>query len=94
MHVDVGVKNLAYNKVVGIFFTTDNWATVQTALGSYSSTMKSGLEVWQIAVPVGSATEVKFAIFYRVAGNEYWDNNFRRNYRVTVSRPQQWGDAQ
>src|SRR5262249_6347350 len=72
LHVDVGVQNLAYAKVVGIVFTTDNWATVQTAYGTYSSTMKSGLEVWQITAPVGTATEVKFAIFYRVAGSEYW----------------------
>jgi hypothetical protein len=93
LHVDVGVQNLAYAKVVGIVFTTDNWATVQTAYGTYSSTMKSGLEVWQVAATVGSATEVKFAIFYRVAGSEYWDNNFWRNYRVTPSNPQRWGDA-
>jgi hypothetical protein len=93
LHVDLGVKNLAYDKVVGIMFTTDNWTTVQTAFGTYSSTMKSGLEVWHISVPVGSATEVRFAIFYRVAGSEYWDNNFWRNYKVTPSSPLQWGNA-
>src|SRR5262249_34437209 len=65
IHVDIGVQNLAYAKVVGIVFTTDNWATVRTAYGTYSSTMMNGLEVWQVAATVGSATEVKFAIFYR-----------------------------
>jgi len=99
LHVDVGVQNIAYDKVVGILFTMDNWATVQTAYGTYRSTMKSGLEVWEVLATVGSATEVKFTIFYRVAENEYWDNNFWRNYRVTSSSPpappssQQWGDA-
>jgi len=93
LHVDIGVKNLAYAKVVGIVFTTDDWTTVQTAYSTYGSTMKSGLEVWHLQIPVGSATEVKFAVFYQVAGNEYWDNNFWRNYRVTPSNPQQWGDA-
>lgn len=39
------------------------------------------------------ATEVKFAVFYRVLGNEYWDNNFTRNYRVTPATRQKWGDA-
>ena len=93
LHVDVGVQNIAYHKVVGIVFTTDNWVTVQTAYGTYRSTMTSGLEVWEVLVAVGSATEVRFAVFYRVAGSEYWDNNFWRNYRVTPSRSQQWGDA-
>ena len=93
LDVDVGVQNLAFNKVVGIVFTTDNWATVQTALGNFSSTMKSGLEVWNVTAPVGSATEVRFAIFYRVLGTEYWDNNFWRGYRVTPGNPQKWGDT-
>src|SRR5712692_8724197 len=63
LNVTLGVQNLAFNKVVGIVFTTDNWATVQTAYGHYSSTMKSGLEVWHVTAPVGLATEVKFAVF-------------------------------
>ncbi len=93
LHVDVGVQNLAYAKVVGIVFTTNDWATVQVALGSYSSTMKSGLEVWHLTTPVGAAVEVKFAIFYQVLGTEIWDNNFWRNYRVTPSITAKWGDA-
>jgi hypothetical protein len=92
LHVDVGVQNLAYAKVVGIVYTTDNWATVQTAFAAYSSTMKSGLEVWHVSAPTGAATEAKFAILYRVAGHEYWDNNFWRNYRVTPGTPTKWGD--
>jgi hypothetical protein len=88
--VDVGVQNLAYSKVVGIAFSIDNWATVQTAYASYSGTMKSGMEVWKLTAPVGSATEVKLAAFYRVLGSEYWDNNFWHNYEVTPARPTQW----
>ena len=93
LHVAVGVQNLAFNKVVGIVFTTDNWATTQTAFGNFSSTMKSGLEVWNITASIGTATEVKLAVFYRVLGTEYWDNNFWRDYRVTPGTPQKWGDA-
>ena len=92
LHVDVGVQNLAYDKVVGIVFTTDNWVTVQTAYGSYTWTMKSGLEVWDVTAEVSVATEAKFAIFYRAQGSEYWDNNFSRNYRVTPSSSAKWGD--
>ena len=93
LHVTVGVQNLAYNKVVGILFTTDNWTTVQTAHASYSWTMKSGLEIWKITASIGAATEVKFAVFYHVLGTQYWDNNFWRNYRVTAGTPLNWGDA-
>ncbi len=87
LHVDVGVQNLAFDKVVGIVFTTDNWATVQTAFGSNVSTMKSGLEVWHITAPLGPAAEVRLAVFYRVLGNEYWDNNFWRTYTVKPGLP-------
>jgi hypothetical protein len=93
LHVDVGVQNIAYHKVVGIVFTTDNWATAQIAYGNYYNTMNSGLEVWQILASVGSATQVRFAVFYRVGESEYWDNNFWRNHRVTPSNPINWGDA-
>jgi hypothetical protein len=92
LEVTLGVQNLAFNKVVGILFTTDNWATVQTAHGNFTSTMKSGLEVWHVTAAIGSATEVKLAVFYRVLGSEYWDNNFSRDNKVTPSNPQKWGD--
>lgn len=91
--VDVGVQDLAYDKVVGIVFTADNWATAQTAFAHYDHTMTSGLQAWRVTAPAGGAAEVKFAIFYRVAGNEYWDNNFWRNYRVTPTKAAKWGDA-
>lgn len=93
LHVTVGVQNLAFGKVVGIVFTTDNWVTQQTAYGNYDSTMKSGLEVWHVTAAAVPATEVKLAVFYRVAGTEYWDNNFWRDYRVTPGATQKWGGA-
>jgi hypothetical protein len=93
LNVTAGVQNLAYEKVVGIVYSTDNWATAQTAYGNYSSTMESGLEVWHIGAPVGSAAEVRFAVFYRVLGSDYWDNNFWRNYRVTLPTSAKWADA-
>jgi tetratricopeptide (TPR) repeat protein len=93
LHVEIGVQNLAYEKIVGIVFTTDNWCTAQTAYGTHSSVDTDDREVWKAAATVGSATEVKFAVFYRVAGTEHWDNNFGRNYRVTPSRSQRFGSA-
>ena len=54
------------------------------ALGGFSRMLKSGDEAWSINAPVGTAKRVDFAIFYRVSGQEFWDNNFGRNY--TLSR--------
>jgi hypothetical protein len=92
LHVRLGVQNLAYHKVVGIVFTTDNWATVKTAYAQYNSTMTSGMERWDVTAPVGSTAEVKLAVFYQVSGGEHWDNNFWRNYKVMASGTTSWGD--
>lgn len=79
----IAVQNLTYSKVVGIVYSTDNWATHQLAYAGYNWTMTSGIEVWRLQVAVGSATEAKFAVFYFESGNEHWDNNFWRDYAVT-----------
>jgi hypothetical protein len=93
LHVTVGVQDLAFAKVVGMVYTTDGWATVQIAFGSFEREMDSGLEVWGITAPIGSSSAAELAVFYRVLGQEFWDNNFWRNYRVTPTDPQDWAEA-
>lgn len=77
------VKNLAFVKEVGVVFTTNDWASSSVALGHFDHTLKSGHEVWKIEAPVGGANHVDYAIFYRANGQEFWDNNFWRNYTLT-----------
>jgi len=36
---------------------------------------------------VGAATAMTFALFYGILGQEFWDNNFSRNYTVTPGAP-------
>jgi hypothetical protein len=79
----VAVKNIGFVKQVGIVFTTDGWVSSGVAFGTFDHTLKSGDEVWKVSAGVGSATRVDFAIFYRVNGQEFWDNNFWRNYVLT-----------
>ena len=79
----VAVKNVSFVKQVGIVFTTDGWVSSGVAFGNFDHVLKSGDEVWKVIAGVGSATRVDFAIFYRVNGQEFWDNNFWRNYAVT-----------
>jgi hypothetical protein len=93
LRVNIGVQNLAFEKELGIVYTTDHWATSQTAFATYTYTMESGLEIWQVNVGVGAATQVDFAIFYKVLGQEYWDNNFWANYQVTPTKQEHWADV-
>jgi carbohydrate/starch-binding protein with CBM21 domain len=81
-HVQVlaAVKNLAFVKQVGMLFSTDGGASFASANGQFSRTLKSGNELWRIDASVGPAKRVEFALFYRVNGQEYWDNDFWRNY--------------
>jgi hypothetical protein len=90
--VSIGVKNLAYTKEVGIVYTTDGWLTANTAFGYYNTSHlpanhpgQPQAETWRIDVPIGVASSVEFAIFYKVNGNTYWANNFSRNYKVTAT---------
>lgn len=90
----VMLKNIDYNKVVKIRYSTDDWATYQEAALSYSSTVwtyrpgnvgPSDLEYWTFSVNLpSSATTVQFAISYTVNGTTYWDNNFGDNYTMNA----------
>jgi len=91
LHVIIAVQDIAFDKQVGIVFTTDNWATAHQAPAFYSGELERGMERWKVEVNVGSVSEVQFAIFYRVLGGEYWDNNFWANYTVTPTKQEQWG---
>jgi Carbohydrate/starch-binding module (family 21) len=85
--VEVLVKNIAFQKQVGIIYTTDNWQTYQNAFGVYSQSLRPGgtphqlnAEQWNITATVGSPATGQYAVFYDVAGATYWDNNFGLNY--------------
>ena len=85
--VSAAVKNLAYQKQVGIYYTTNGWLTWFIALGGYQRSYPPGAlpgqaqaETWQIRVPVGGGSQADFAVFYTVNGVTYWDNNFGLNY--------------
>src|SRR5439155_24814038 len=64
LHINAGVQNLAFVKLVGVVFTTDNWATVHTPFGNFDHTMSSGLDVWTINAPLGAAAAMTLALFY------------------------------
>jgi spore coat protein U-like protein len=51
--------------------------------GAFDHVLKSGNEVWAIQAAVGTARRVEYALFYDVNGQQFWDNNFGRNYVLT-----------
>lgn len=78
----VAVRNLAYEKAVGIVFSTDAWATNRVAEASYHRTVAGGVEVWIARAMVGDVRGVELAVYLRALGAEHWDNNFGANFRL------------
>jgi hypothetical protein len=79
----VVLKNLAYDKVVRVVFSTDDWATTQTVAATYAGSVPGGLESWAFSENLpASVTQVQFAVSYAVNGATYWDNNLGANYVV------------
>ncbi len=79
------VKNLGFQKVVNLVYTTDGWATTQTAPASYSSYVPFeleglNLETWNVSLAGVPVSNVQFALSYQVNGITYWDNNLGMNY--------------
>ena len=90
----VRVLNVAYAKEVFVRYTMDGWKTFREQSAYYLSTSKDvttdtfffGVSLpsdWQVA------STVEFAVCYRVSGQEYWDNNYKRNYSIRLGF--KWG---
>ncbi len=89
------LKNLAYEKVVFIRYTTDGWKTWKDIPAKYAFS-QGDLETWKFQTenfnfprtgPQQSLTEVvninfDFAVCYKVNGNSYWDSNNNKNYHM------------
>ncbi len=85
--ISVIIKNLAYNKVVKIVYTMDNWNTVQEGFASMKMASKYDvdLEHWEFMRDVdGFQGTIQYCIAYEVNGQTYWDNNDGQNYSITV----------
>ncbi|NXF20264.1 PPR3D phosphatase, partial [Rhodinocichla rosea] len=85
----VRVLNLAYEKVVSVRYTLNGWASCAEAAATYQPPAPAdGIsDRFAFLLPLGAAataaeTTLEFAVRYRVAGAEYWDNNEGKNYRL------------
>jgi hypothetical protein len=82
----VEVKNLAYTKQVALVYSFGDGVWREAAAG-YAGPAAGGAETWAFSVTATYGATVRFALRYRVAGQEYWDNNGGADYRIGGTAP-------
>jgi hypothetical protein len=91
---EILVKNLSYNKRVGIRLSANGWATSFDSLATFGGNVatyqgSSQVEVWKFKTPElnldTSAPDFAFAVFYQNldGGDWYWDSDFAQNYQLS-----------
>jgi hypothetical protein len=91
---EIFVKNLSFNKRVGIRLSTNGWATFQDTDASFNGNVAvaeglSQVEIWKFKTPELNLDEgrpdFKFAVFYNNldTGEFFWDNNFAQDYTLS-----------
>lgn len=85
INFSVIVKNIGFAKNVGIRYTDNNWASYKNVELNYSGPVEgTNNELWtgSVTIDTNKKSAFKFSGFYKVNGNEYWDNNFGSNYDI------------
>lgn len=93
---EIYVNNLSFAKQVGVRLSVNAGVSWQDSNANFSgfatesnSIGGTGVELWKFKTPElnldESSNEFRFAVFYRnlVTGEEFWDNNFEQDYRVS-----------
>lgn len=86
----IKVRNLDFCKEVRVRYSWDNWTTHANIMARYVAGSCDGPTdrfSFGFTIPrryVGVGDKVFFAVFYKVAGQEYWDNNNGYNYMLLI----------
>jgi hypothetical protein len=95
--IGVHVRNLSYEKSVSVVYTTDGWksqreaalkfqACEQFGAGYVTCPNAYGVEYWQVTLVCPTGTEeVQYAIKFKCAQGEFWDNNWGANYTARAA---------
>lgn len=81
------VKNIEYSKHVFIRYTLNGWSTNHDTEATYvpnSNDIVTDRFHFSITLPQ-TVNEMEFAICFKTSSNEFWDNNYNRNYKVVTS---------
>lgn len=81
-YINATLQNYAYDKVVKVRYTEDNWATYTDVPLKYSLTNSDGTEDWTTTLTLDSdkTDSFQYCIYYEVNNQTYWANNFGENY--------------
>lgn len=79
----VRVRNIAYDKHVVVRYSQDTWTSSNDQQAVYKHS-NGNCDFFQFQLPfdISASLNLEFAVCYRVAGEEFWDNNEGRNYKV------------
>lgn len=86
----IKVRNLDFCKEVRVRYSWDNWTTHANIMARYVAGSCDGPTdrfSFGFTIPrryVGVGDKVFFAVFYKVAGREYWDNNNGLDYMLLI----------
>jgi carbohydrate/starch-binding protein with CBM21 domain len=91
---EIFVKNLSFNKRVGIRLSANGWASFQDTDASFNGNVPvaeglSQVEAWKFKTPElnldPSSPSFLFAVFYNNldTGEWFWDNNFVQDYTLS-----------
>lgn len=78
------VKNMEYHKSVFVRYTLDSWQSSADTEACYVPNSNDGGTdrfTFSLSLPK-SSKEMEFAICYKISANEFWDNNYNRNYKI------------
>ena len=78
------VKNIDFHKNVIVRSTIDNWISSKETEAVYVPNSNDGDTdrfTFTLTVPKNEK-QMEFAIRYLVSSNEFWDNNYNKNYQV------------
>ncbi len=92
---EIYVRNLSYNKRVGVHYSTDGGTTWADMDASYAGKVQAvasnvhSVEIWKFKTPTltyGNPDTFRFSVYYELQdsgpnfGNTFWDNNFSQDY--------------
>lgn len=91
---EILVKNLSFNKRVGVRLSANGWASFQDTDASFNGNVLvaeglSQVEVWKFKTPElnldESPPDFIFTVFYNAldTGEWFWDNNFGQDYTLS-----------
>ncbi|MEW7288943.1 hypothetical protein [Aquimarina sp. 2304DJ70-9] len=88
-------RNYGASGTIEVVYSTDGWNTSQMASLSYQRYFRVGyahyiqspnqfdIDKWETSVHVDpNVTSIEYAVVYKTDGEEYWDNNYGKNYTI------------